>query len=222
MIRLENIKPGLMLSSTDLRSENAAHRIAVLWTVKESDTSRTKECRRSRVCTSSTACVRMCFGLACLVVWAMPLAGCAFHSGFTDRALEEKLRANESDFNKLIDMLRQDSGLSVITPRNAFADHGIPATTSRERLAEYRKLLATLQLKSISRTAGGGTNRVFFAIWQKQAFPMGGTNEYFVYAETPPAESKYIFQSLDHLRRQTDAYGFKKIAERWYLHVDNW
>ncbi len=40
--------------------------------------------------------------------------------------------------------------------------------------------------------------------------------------ETPPADAQYLVESLDKLRTQTDAFAFKRIADRWYLHVDNW
>ena len=157
------------------------------------------------------------FAIAILLV-----SGCAYHSNFTDRGLEEKFRAHKEEFDKLVQMLREDSALSDIRTDAAFADFRIPATTAPERLAEYRSLMSKLQLRSISRSPGSGINRVFFCLWTRDAFPSGGTNEYLVYAETAPGESRYLVDSLDKLRHQTDAFAFKKIEDKWYLHVDNW
>jgi hypothetical protein len=157
-----------------------------------------------------------------LAIVILSVSGCAVHSNFTDRALEDKFRAHKEEFDKLVQMLREDSTLSDIRTAAAFADFGIPATTAPERLAEYRSLMSKLQLRSISRSPGSGINRVFFCLWSRDAFPTGGTNEYLIYAETPPAESRYFVDSLDKLRHQTDALAFKKVADRWYLAVDNW
>jgi hypothetical protein len=55
--------------------------------------------------------------------------------------------------------------------------------------------------------------RIYFAAWNRDDFLMGGSNEYFVYAEAAPAEEQYIVQSLDELRQQTDAQAFRKIAD---------
>jgi hypothetical protein len=157
------------------------------------------------------------FAIAILLV-----SGCAYHSNFSDRVLEDKFREHKAELDKLVQMLREDSDLSNITTDAAFSDFRVPATTAPERLAEYRSLMSKLQLRSISRSPGSGINRVFFCLWAREAFPSGGTNEYLVYAETPPAESRYFVDSLDKLRHQTDALAFKKIADKWYLHVDNW
>ena len=162
------------------------------------------------------------FIAAFLAIAILSVSGCAVHSNFTDRGLEHRLEEHKDEFNKLLQMLHEDSGLSVITDRAAFADHGLPAMTSPERLAEYRSLMSKLQVKSISREAGGGINRVFFCLWAHDDFPYGGVNESLVYAETPPADSRYFVDSLDKLRHQTDAFAFKKVADKWYLHVDNW
>ncbi|MCM3874413.1 MAG: hypothetical protein ND895_27295 [Pyrinomonadaceae bacterium] len=147
-------------------------------------------------------------------------SGCAYHSNFTDRSLEERFRSHEAEFSRLVQMLKEDSEVSRVNNEGAYKANDIKATPSANRLEDYRGLLSKLDLISIFRDSG--TDKIYFALWNKADWFMGGTNEYFVYAETPPAEEQYLVESLDKLRTQTDAFAFKKITDRWYLHVDNW
>ena len=149
-------------------------------------------------------------------------SGCAYHSKFSDRRLEERFRSHESDFKQLVQMLSEDSEFARVTRDAAYTVYDRKMITDSPRLGDYRKLLSKLELDSVSKVVGAGNVRIYFAAWNRNDFPYGGTNEYFVYAVTPPAEARYLVESLDKLRTQTDAYAFKKIADRWYLHVDNW
>ena len=147
-------------------------------------------------------------------------SGCAYHSSFTDRGLEQRFRSHEADFSRLVQMLKEDVDFSRVNKEGAYKTNDVKATASPNRLEEYRGLISKLDLRSISRVAG--TDRIYFALWNKPDFIMGGTNEYFVYAETLPADAQYLVESLDTIRTKTDAFAFKKIGDRWYLHVDNW
>jgi hypothetical protein len=147
-------------------------------------------------------------------------AGCSYKSTFTDRALEEKFRSQEAEFNRLVHMFKEDRQLSIVNSRDAFVAFNVKANLPPPRFENYRDLLKQLNLNSISR--GEQSGNVYLARWNKNDFFIGGSNEYYVYAEFPPAEEMYFVDSLDHLRRQTDAYAFKKIAAGWYMHVDNW
>src|SRR5687768_6948195 len=150
----------------------------------------------------------------------LAVSGCAYHSNFTDRSLEERFRFHEAEFNRLVQMLKEDSEFSRVTYEGVYKTNDMKATVSANRLNDYRGLLSKLNLRSISKVVG--TDQIYFAIWNKDDFFMGGSNEYFVYAESPPAEARYVVDSLDKLRTQTDAFAFKRIADRWYLSVDNW
>ena len=158
--------------------------------------------------------------LIAICVWVvLLLSGCGYHSGFTDEKLEKRFRADETKFNQLVQMMKEDIvPLSTVTREGAFDDLGKIAKISPERLAHYQSLLSDLQLNSVGR--GFKTGTIYFAVWNRTDIPYGGTNEFFVYAETPPTDR--IVPSLDKLRTQTDAFAFKKIADRWYLLVDNW
>jgi hypothetical protein len=148
------------------------------------------------------------------------ISGCSYHSNFTDRGLEQRFRSHTDDFCQLVQMLNEDFEVSIVTPEAAYQAYDIKATISASRLHDYQVILKKLDLGSVSRPPG--TGQIYFAVWNRSDFPAGGTNEYFVYAESAPAEAQYLVESLDSLRTQTDAYAFKKIDDRWYLHVDNW
>ena len=148
------------------------------------------------------------------------VCGCSYHSNFTDRSLEGRFRSNEADFQRLAQMMKEDSKISRVTHDAVYQANNIKVATPSNRFDEYRRLLSKLDLASVSRPVG--TDHIYFVVWSKADFVMGGANEYFVYAETAPADAQYLAGSLDKLRAQTDAFAFKKIAERWYLHVDNW
>ena len=156
--------------------------------------------------------------VAICVLAVVLFTGCGYHSGYTDEKLEKRFRADETKFNQLVQMMKHDVvPLSIVTREGAFDDIGKIAKISPERLADYQCLLSELQLNSVGRSTTGW---IYFATWNRSDFPVGGTNEYFLYAETPPTDR--IVPSLDKLRTETDAYAFKKIADRWYLLVDNW
>ena len=148
------------------------------------------------------------------------IGGCSYHSNFTDRGLEQRFRSHKADFYLLVQMLKEDSEVSIVTGEAAYQAYDLKATLSASRLHDYHVLLKKLRLGAISRSPG--TGQIYFAVWNRSDFPMGGANEYFVYAESAPAEAQYLVESLDKLRTQTDSYAFKKIDDRWYLHVDNW
>jgi hypothetical protein len=158
--------------------------------------------------------------VGCLLTLLIVVGGCSYYSNFTDRGLEERFRVHETDFQRLVQMMREDSEFSSVTHHAVYRAYDIKVTPPSNRFDDYRRLLSKLDLASVSRA--DGTDRIYFAVWNKADFFMGGTNEYFVYAETPPADAQYLVESLDKLRGQTDAFAFKKFSDRWYLHVDNW
>lgn len=157
-------------------------------------------------------------GYALLLV--LMLSACSYYSKFSDRELEERFRSNEAEFNRLVQMLKEDSQLSRVSHEAAYLSYDVKASLPQHRFDDYRTSLSKLKVTAVY--SHNAVDQIYFAVWNKDDFLPGGTNEYFVYAETGPAENQYIVESLDTLRRQTDAYAFKRIADRWYLHVDNW
>ena len=157
---------------------------------------------------------------ACVLGILLLAVGCSYKSTFTDQVLEQRFRSNETDFTRLVRMFKENSELSSVTQEAAYLSYDVKANLPQQHLDDYRALLSKLNLRSISR--GEKTGNIYFATWNKNDFIMGGSNEYYVYAEVAPAEARYLVDSLDELRKKTDAYAFKKIRDRWYLHVDNW
>lgn len=157
---------------------------------------------------------------ACVVGTLLLAIGCAYKSSFSDQILEQRFRSNQTDFVRLLQMFKEDSSLSKVTREAAYLSYDLKANLPRQRLDDYCAMLSKLNLGSISR--GEQTGNIYFAAWNKSDFIIGGTNEYYVYADSAPAEARYLVDSLNELRKKTDAYAFKKIADHWYLHVDNW
>jgi hypothetical protein len=156
---------------------------------------------------------------SCALLILLMLSSCAYHSRFTDRELEARFHANEADFNRLVQMMKQDSQLTRLSHHAAYLRTDVTASLPQQRFDDYRACLSKLKVARVFRDPLG---HIYFAVWNKDDFLMGGSNEYFVYAEDAPAEEQYIVRSLDELRKQTDASAFKKIADQWYLYVDNW
>ena len=154
---------------------------------------------------------------ALLLASLVLLSGCGYKSNFTDQALEQRFRSNEADFNTLVKMFKEDSELSSVTFIAAFSSYDTRANIPQQRLDEYRGLLKKLSLKNIWR--GEKSGNIHLTTWKESDFVMGGANEAYVYTEFPPAE---ITESLDELRKMTDAFAYKRISDNWYLQVDNW
>jgi hypothetical protein len=122
---------------------------------------------------------------ACVLVIMLLTGGCSYKSKFTDQGLDQRLRSNHVDFNRLVKMFKEDSELCGLNHEAAYRSYDIKANLPQPRLDDYRNLLTKLNLRSISR--GEKTGNIYFATWNKSDFLIGRSNEYYVYAESAPA-----------------------------------
>ena len=86
---------------------------------------------------------------ACLLITLLLPVGCTYKSQFTDRALEQRFRSNEADFNRLVKMFKEDSKLSGVNYASAYLSYDVKADLPRQRLDEYRSLLTKLSLRNV-------------------------------------------------------------------------
>lgn len=132
--------------------------------------------------------------------------------------MEAKFRSDEASFQKLVEMFKKDGHLSSLNNEAAYLSFDQKADLSKQRMDEYRDLLKKLGLWVVSR--GEKTGNIYMKAWHRNAFLIGGSSKYYVYAENPP---EALVDSLDKLKDSGhDGYAFKKISGNWYLHLDIW
>ena len=154
-----------------------------------------------------------------LFLFAVSIGGCVSFDPHetpppSDKAMEENFRSHEADFNRLVTMFKEDSGVKTIDLESAYTfdeprqEPNLPS----QRLSEYRRLLRQINVKSIYR----GETGISFLAW------IGGMDmgkaKYYVYTETPPTS---LVDSLDKAEVLPRSYGDiianKKIGGNWYL-----
>jgi hypothetical protein len=146
------------------------------------------------------------------------LAGCGIFPYPTDQAMEEKFRSDEVSFHRLVEMFKDDSQLSSVNNKAAYMSFDHNADLPKQRMDEYQSLLKKLGLLVVSR--GEKTGNIYMKAWHRNAFLIGGSSKYYVYAENSP---EALVDSLDKLENgDDDAYAFKKISDNWYMHLDIW
>ena len=132
--------------------------------------------------------------------------------------MEEKFRSEQASFHKLVEMFKKDARLSSLNKEAAYLSFDQKADLSKQRMDEYRSLLKKLGLGVVSR--GEQTGNIYMKAWHRNGFLIGGSSKSYVYAENPP---EALVESLDKLKNSGhDAYAFKKISDRWYMHLDIW
>jgi hypothetical protein len=115
-------------------------------------------------------------------------------------------------------MFREDAHLSYLNNEAAYLSFDEKVELSKQRMDEYRSLLRKLGLWVVSR--GEKTGNIYMKAWHRNAFLVGGSSKYYVYAENSP---EALVDSLDKLKNGgDDAYAFKKISDSWYMHLDIW
>ena len=155
---------------------------------------------------------------ACLLFLLFFVAGCGIFSYPTDQTMEARFRSDEASFQRLVQMFKEDARLYSLNHKAASLAFDQKADLSTQRMEEYRSLLRRLGLWVVSR--GEKTGNIYLKAWHQNGFLIGGSSKYYVYAEDPPAG---LVDSLDKLKDGgQDAYAFKKIFDRWYLHLDVW
>ena len=137
----------------------------------------------------------------------------------TDKSMEENFRARESDFHKLVSMMRENVSLESVDENGAFRprDIYVPA----QQLDEYRRLLRETGVKNVVSFNGS----IIFIFWvdgdgfyDRYIDPGAYQVKEYIYTETMPSS---LFDSLDDTEKlnvkQGVTSGFKKIGDNWFL-----
>lgn len=148
----------------------------------------------------------------------MLLVGCSVEPYPSDSLLEERFRTHQGDFERLTTIFNQDADLDKVTREAAWVAFELKANIPEQRLNEYRSLFDKLKVESIARGEKSGNH--YILAWRKSDLLIGGSSKLYIYAEKAPSP---IVDSLDELKNSGhDAYAFKRIADKWYLHLDIW
>lgn len=153
-----------------------------------------------------------------IVIFAAVLgaAGCNYVSGPpSDKELIDKFPSNRVHLEKIVEMMKQDTALDVVTademkgadPGNAVT---APKEVSAERLAEYRSLLKKIGAMTVNREDNG--IGITLAVRSKSLSDMLWKG--YLYTETPPSP---LAKSLDGA---TDKKAYKSIADNWYIFIE--
>ena len=144
--------------------------------------------------------------------------GCGFFSHPSDQILEQRLRSHESEFNRLVVMLFEDSDIVRLSNENVFLSEG-NRHISDERLREYRHLFDELNLeKGIHRD---GVNIVRLIASSKGLF-LAYSEKSYVYSKS---ELNPIVNSLDEIisrDRGDQSTVYRKLKDNWYLYYASW
>ena len=135
----------------------------------------------------------------------------------TDKSMEEKFRANEADFKKIVTMYREDK-LSRLSPDAAYTEPNgelkpaVKVELPAPRMEEYRRLL-----RQIGSDGMDNMNQaiILYVFTGKEGwFSSDYREKSYVYSETP---LEPIVDSLD--QDKTKQIGYKKITDNWYLRL---
>ena len=160
---------------------------------------------------------RLTFPLLLLATILMGGA-CKLSSHPTDQELEERLRLNQSDFDKLVVMLAEDKDIVRLDDKFVFFTEKVNRDVPEERLRAYRDLFAKLGLE---RGFYRDKDNVLRFIASARDV-VASSEKSYIYSTTPPAP---LVDSLDQVieRDQGDQKPvYKKLHGGWYLYYASW
>lgn len=157
---------------------------------------------------------------AAALLLTLSAAGCLWSKPPSDRALEERFRAHEADFNRLVLMFQEDTHLGSVRPDAAYLPSlGLHRPSPKadippQRQMEYRDLLKRHGLISIYR----GDRGIYLEVFEREETRWKG----YMYAESPPNN---LFSTLDDDKEINEApptmvtTGHKRLTDKWYLYL---
>lgn len=136
----------------------------------------------------------------------------------TDQELEQTLRANQSDFDRLVAMLAEDKDIVRLDDKFVFFTEKVNREVPEERLRAYRDLFAKLKLeRGFYRDKD---NALRFIASARDV--VASSEKSYIYSTTPPVP---LVGSLDQVieRDQGDQKPvYKKLHGDWYLYYASW
>lgn len=148
------------------------------------------------------------------------LVGCGGNPHPSDQTLEDQLRANETQFNELLNMFNEDSEVVRISKQFAFLESGGDPKLPQERLKRYRELFRVLNLEAgVYRE---GKNTVGFIASDNKSIFSGYSSKVYIYSTI---ELSPLVDSLDEVIKTKPGKHppvFKKLYGNWYLGYESW
>ena len=153
-----------------------------------------------------------------LALFGLLAVGCSsLNPTPTDKSMEEKFRANEADFKKIVTMFREDK-LSRLRPDAAYTEPNgelnpaVKVELPVPRMEEYRRLLRQIGSDGMESMSNNQAIILYVFTGKGGWFSSDYREKSYVYSETPPEP---IVDSLD--QDKTKQIGYKKITDIWYL-----
>jgi len=155
-----------------------------------------------------------------LSLFALLTIGCS-STPPSDKSMEEKFRAHEADFNKLVNLFREDAKLDSVDESAAYLPGNQPGALPKaelilQRMDEYRQLLKKTGVQKILRHS----DSISLIVWRgwNGVDPGNFKAKDYVYSEIP---RKPMAESLDQREKLlidgSSPEVYKKIADHWYL-----
>lgn len=137
----------------------------------------------------------------------------------SDDKLVANFEANEAEFNRLIEMCKEDSNMTRIADDFLWrVDHaGWPRAESdwgitRERWNEYKKLFKKVGLDNGLVNQG----KIILLFANNRGLLTGGSSKGYAYLSEPPRRT---FDSLDH-SDDHEGIDFRPLKGNWYLYFE--
>lgn len=160
------------------------------------------------------------FSFVVYLVVAQLMIGCgSTMSHPSDQVLEQRLRSQQADFDKLASMLNEDSDVVRIGLKNVFLNEGSRRELSKERVDEYRRLFKRVELEAGIHRDGVGVVRL---IASTEGLLVPNSEKSYVYSRTAPSP---LVESLDQIiknNRGDQSPVYKKLYGNWYLYYESW
>jgi hypothetical protein len=155
------------------------------------------------------------FALAALIL----SAGCNAHSHPSDQVLEQRFRAHEADFNKLVQMLNEDRDIVRLVGDSVFLSGDSHRSVATHRLTEYRRLFKAVGLESGIHRDGVNAVRL---IASSKGLLIATSEKSYVYSSVEPSA---LVESVDEIikrNRGDQSPVYKRLGGNWYLYYESW
>lgn len=136
----------------------------------------------------------------------------------TDSEMDQILKSHQSEFNTLIEMLKEDEDIVRLDEKFVFLTEGSTREVSQERLAAYRGIFAKLKLE---RGFQRDKNNALRFIASAGGF-FSTSEKSYIYSTTPLTP---LVDSLDtqiERDRGDQKPVFRKLHGDWYLYYASW
>lgn len=153
-----------------------------------------------------------------LLLFVVICGGCNLSSHPTDNEMEQLLKSNQSDFDKLVTMFVEDEDIVRMDDKFVFFSEGSHRDLPQERLIVYRNLFAKLRLeRGFQRDKD---NALRFIASSRDV--LSSSEKSYLYSSTPLTP---LVDSLDEVIKSDHGDQkpvYKQLYSNWYLYYASW